>query len=197
MLALSFYSYCITDPAYFSNIPDTFLSTLKKSLRNHKPDFVCFRDKISQNFQELATVFVNECKNQQIKNILINSYVELACQLNADGVHLTSSQFDAIQTAKSNNLFVIISCHTLDEIEKAKLLGADAVTYSPIFYSPKKAKPLGVAKLLEAKSRFNDILIFGLGGVIGQDEIDAIRQSGADGFASIRFWLKENSQHCL
>lgn len=189
---MPFISYLITDPKYFSNTPSTFRTTLLKSFDFYRPNFVCFRDKISSNKYELATIFVQTCKEQNIEKILINSDIELAYKLQADGVHLTSSQFEEIQYAKSKDLFVMISCHSITDIKNAKLSGADGATYSPIFHSPNKAKPIGIDAITKAKEEIKDILIIGLGGIISKNQIDAIAESGADGFASIRFWLGEN-----
>ncbi len=55
----------------------------------------------------------------------------LANQLNANGVHLTSMQFNQIADAKRVGLFVTISTHSIKEIERAPRLGADAVTFKP------------------------------------------------------------------
>ena len=85
-------------------------------------------------------------------------------------------------------LYVIISTHTHDEVEKAQKMGADAVTYSPIYESPDKGNPKGLEdlKLIVDKIR---IPIFALGGIISQEQIYAVEASGAYGFASIRYFM--------
>ena len=52
-------------------------------------------------------------------------------------------------------LFVIISAHTFKESEEANFLGADAVTFSPIFSSPNKGVPKGLAPLKEIVGKIN------------------------------------------
>ncbi len=182
-------NYLITDPKYYTNNPQTFGDTLSNVLQKHKVDYACFRDKSSSNLDELIKTFVNICKKLDINNILINSYIDLAIQYKADGVHLTSSQFDEIPKAKDAGLFVMISCHSIDEIKKAKALGADGVTYSPVFDTPDKGKPIGLEELNKAKEEVSDILIFALGGIVTDEHIKSIHSTKADGFASIRYFI--------
>ena len=120
--------------------------------------------------------------------IFINQNLELAIKLNFDGVHLTSQQFDKIKQAKEVGLKTIISCHTFEEVDKAISLGANRVTYSPIFYTPNKGEPKGIEKLCEAVEKY-DIDIIALGGIISKEDIDEVKDSGAKGFASIRYFV--------
>ena len=93
-----------------------------------------------------------------------------------------------IKEAKNQNLFTIISTHTFKEIEKAQKFGADAVTFSPIFYTPNKGKPKGVKELKKAITTFPDIKIIALGGIVSDKEVLQIQRTGAYGFASIRYF---------
>lgn len=179
--------YLITDPKYFSNNPLNLEEKISTILKNHKVDYACFRDKESENFEELATSFVLTCKNLGIENVLINGNLELAKKLNS-GVHLTSTQFDLIKSAKHSNLFTIISCHNEEDIKKAIQSNADAITYSPIFETPNKGEPKGVEKLNEICSKYS-IKIFALGGIINNSQVEEIKKTTAYGFASIRYFI--------
>lgn len=183
-----FISYLITDPLFYSSTPEIFQQTLSNSLTKHLVQIACFRDKKSPNFENLAKIFVKTCQNFQIEKILINTNIEIACNLNAHGVHLNSKQFEEIEIAKSRNLFVIISCHTIEEIELAIKLGADYVTFSPIFESPGKSNPIGIEAIKNAKNKIYNAKIIALGGIITSEQIESIISSGADGFASIRYF---------
>lgn len=185
---MSFNYYLITDPQYYSNDIKVFKQKLRERLKNKRVDIACFRDKTSSNTKELAKVFIKICKEYHIKNIFINQNFEWAKELNFDGVHLTSTQFDKITEAKDSGLKTIISCHTFDEIEKAIELSSDMITYSPIFFSPNKGKPKGIEKLKEAVDKF-DINIIALGGIINEEQIEQIRETKANGFASIRYFI--------
>ncbi len=180
--------YLITDPKYYTSNPDTFKEVLTKALNSHKIDMACFRDKVSKNTDELSKVFVEVCKSFEIQTILINSNLQLAKQSNISGVHLTSTQFDKIKEAKDNDLFVVVSCHTQEEIIQAQDNGADMVTYSPIFQIPNKGEPKGCEELARVVNEI-DIPIIALGGIISDEQILEIKKSKASGFASIRYFV--------
>ena len=184
----NFKHYLITDPKYYTNDPDTFARILTENLKKHKVDFACFRDKSSDNTEELAAIFVQICSKFEIFKVLINSDIDLALKLKANGVHLTSQQFDKIEAAKKNNLFVIISCHTKEEIEEAKRLGANMVTYSPIFSTPNKGEAKGIEDLKEVVEN-SDMDIIALGGIVTKSQVLKVKKSKAAGFAAIRYFV--------
>jgi thiamine-phosphate pyrophosphorylase len=182
-------SYLITDPKYYSNDKNVFEKNIRRVLKIKKVDIACFRDKESENFKELAKVFVKVCKEFNIDKILINGNYKLAKKLDASGVHLTSQQFEKIKKAKELDLFTIISCHNYDDIEKAQNLYVDAIAYSPIFHSPNKGEPKGIDKLKEATRIYEDIHIIALGGIIDEEHVEKISKTKAYGFASIRYFI--------
>jgi thiamine-phosphate pyrophosphorylase len=184
----SFKSYLITDPAYYTNNPTTFAQKLQYVYENHSVAFACFRDKASDNIWELAKLFVDISIKNSIKNIYINSDINLAISLNATGVHLPSNRLDDIQKAKNASLKVIYSTHNHKEIEDAIKKGADYITYSPIFYTPNKKKPKGIQHLIKTVDKY-DIDIFALGGIVDKITAEDIKKSNAFGFASIRYFI--------
>ncbi len=182
-------SYLITDPKYYSNELKLFESTLSTILERTSPDIVCFRDKISENIEELIATFVKVCKEKTIKNIFINSYIELALKYKANGVHLTSTQFDDIPYAKHCGLKVVISCHNEEDIQKAIDEKIDFITYSPIYPTPNKGEPKGIKKLKEVLKKY-PIKIIALGGIISKEQVKELeKQTDLYGFASIRYFL--------
>lgn len=181
--------YLITDPKYYSNDPKIFEEKLRDVLANKKVDMACFRDKVSQNFEQLAVIFVNTCKEFKIKKILLNSNFELAKKLNATGVHLNSKQFDDIQKAKNLGLYTIISCHNYTDIENAQKKHINAISYSPIFQTPNKGVAKGVSKLCEVLRSYEDLDIIALGGITSEIEVNNIAKTKAYGFASIRYFI--------
>jgi thiamine-phosphate pyrophosphorylase len=181
-------SYLITDPAYYHTLSD-FQSYLQNIYRKHHPDIACFRDKINSNIIPYAKYFLTISKEQNIPLILINHSVSLALSLGFDGVHLTSSQFDEIVYAKEQGLYVFISTHSLFEAREAQKLGADAVTFSPVFKSPGKGEPKGTASLKEVVDQLDKIEVYALGGIVSEKEIKALQDTNIDGFASIRYFI--------
>lgn len=184
-------SYLITDPKYYTNDAFKFENNLEKVLKIKKVDFACFRDKQGKNFQELAEIFVKTCKKYKIKQILLNTDYKLAKKLGATGVHLTSTQFEKIKEAKDLELFVIISCHNIKEIENAQKAHVNAVTYSPIFQVENKGEAKGMAKLRETIRVYEDLDIIALGGITSEKEIKEISKTRALGFASIRYFISD------
>ncbi len=181
-------AYLITDPLYYSSSVNVFKEKLETTLSAQNVEYVCFRDKTSPNFEELAATFVSICKKHNIRNIFINSNIDLAHSLGADGVHLTSRQFDLIPQAKAKKLHVIVSTHNDEEIAKAEKLGADLLTYSPIFETPNKGNPKGLEDLKDKVDKIRTKII-ALGGIVTKEHINEVEKTGAYAFASIRYFI--------
>ena len=176
-------AYAITDPTTLN------FNSLSSDLQRfaQKADMIVYRDKSTTEYQKNSSLFIAEAKKYNFSKILLHSDYKLANKLKADGVHLTSSQFSYIQKAKALGLFVVISTHSLEEALEAQKLGADLVTFSPIFATPNKGEPKGVEELKEVVSKLY-IGVIALGGVLGSKQIEACRDSRAFGFASIRYF---------
>jgi len=168
--------YLITDPSYeYESFGDA--------------DFVCFRDKECDNFEERAKKFIAKAKGEGIKEIYLSQHYLIAKKLGATGVHLTSSQFVFVPEAKRRGLKVIISTHTEAEIEEAIRKKVDYITYSPIFDTPNKGEAKGIEDLKTMVKRYN-IPIIALGGIITKEHIKKVKDCGVVGFASIRYFAK-------
>ena len=179
--------YLITSQEYGTNTPELFCNKLYEKFTKYKPTYALYRDKENPSYAFFAEKFVEICAGFESIKSFIHQDVDLAKKLNITGVHLTSKQFGEIGYAKSLGLEVIISTHLHEEVFKAHQLGADAVTYSPIFASPNKGEPKGVDDLIELLSKCS-IKVFALGGVVDESHIDMLRDTNVYGFASIRYF---------
>ncbi len=179
------YSYLITDPSIYSHDKATFTQQLHAIFKKHQPDYALYRDKAFDDYESFATLFVQICKEHGVKAMLHN-HAPLAVRLDAYGVHYSSNKLCSIGITPGN-LFQVLSSHTLDEIRSAATLGIDAVTYSPIFATPNKGKPVGIAHLKEVISA-SPLPIIALGGIINEDQIQEVQKAGAWAFASIRYF---------
>ena len=179
--------YLITSREFYTDTPAVFRNILHEQFREHMPDYALYRDKSNPNYDIQAAHFVEVCAQFVGVKGFIHSDVDLAKELNAVGVHLTSKQFDKIEYAKSLGLDVIVSTHTYEEVLEAQKLGADIVTYSPIFSSPGKSEPKGIDDLKELLNKC-EIKVFALGGIVTQEQIQEIEQTSSYGFASIRYF---------
>lgn len=185
---MAFKNYLITDPTFYGTTSDHLESVLDVIYSHKLPDFALFRDKQTDHYHDLAQTFVRVSRSYKISRVLVHGDYTLAHELGADGVHLTSSQFDAIAKAKKLGLYVIISTHTHEEAFRAQELVADAITYSPIFPSPNKGEPKGLEDLKEIVDKI-EIPIFALGGITTEEQIKAVEECGVYGFASIRYFI--------
>ncbi|MFA7500861.1 MAG: thiamine phosphate synthase [Sulfurimonas sp.] len=180
--------YLITSEEFYTNIPDIFHSKLHLQLKEHRPSHVLYRDKSNPDYNKMATLFAEVCAEYKGLKSFLHQDVGLAKKLGVAGVHLTSTQFTKIQEAKSLGLEVIISTHAHEEVLLAQKLGADAVTYSPIFTSPNKGKPKGLDDLKELL-KICKIDVFALGGIVSEEQIKKLKETDVYGFASIRYFM--------
>ena len=176
-------AYAITDPSTLN------FNHLKSDIKRFstKAEMIVYRDKSTLNYVQNAEKFIHEAKQYSFSKILLHSNYILAHSLKADGVHLTSMQFDDIEKAKFFGLFVIVSTHSLEEALKAQYLGADMITFSPLFTTPNKGEPKGIKELNRVASKLS-IPLIALGGIITEKHFSLCQKSKAVGFASIRWF---------
>jgi thiamine-phosphate pyrophosphorylase len=179
--------YLITSREFYTDTPAVFRSILHEQFVKHLPDYALYRDKSNPNYATQAEHFVEVCAQFEGLKAIIHQDVTLASKLKAYGVHLTSTQFGEIQKAKELGLEVIISTHSEEEVVNAEREGADYVTYSPIFATPNKGEPKGIEELQRVLQE-RKIKVFALGGIVAQEEVDAVGKTTAYGFASIRYF---------
>ena len=178
-------AYAITDPSTLA------FDTLEQDLErfSQHASMIVYRDTKNLHYADHASLFIARAKN--FGKVLLHSNYLLAKSLNADGIHLKSTQFSDIKKAKALGLFVVVSTHTLEEALEAEILGADMITMSPIFHTPNKGLPMGVEVLKTIISQVK-IPVIALGGILTKDQIDRCENAGAKGFASIRYFAKRN-----
>ncbi|MCD9185096.1 MAG: thiamine phosphate synthase [Pyrinomonadaceae bacterium] len=135
---------------------------------------------------ELAEKAAQITKKSKTK-LLINDRADVALAAKADGVHLTERSLSA-QTVRGNfpkDFMIGVSVHTLKKALEVKAKGADFVTFSPVFHSPGKGKPVGLEKLREVCEALDGFPVVALGGVDETNYREVLEI--ADGFAAIRF----------
>jgi 8-oxo-dGTP diphosphatase len=116
--------------------------------------------------------------------VLVNSDVELAREIGADGVHLTAAQLD--MAARPDVPWCGASCHSVEELRRAEQLGVDLAVLGPVRATPTHpdAVPLGWDRFREIAARAS-IPVYALGGVRPGD-LERARSSGAHGLAMVR-----------
>lgn len=117
--------------------------------------------------------------------VLINGDVALAQAVGADGVQLTSSQLTEIAARPAVELCAA-SCHSIEELQRAEILGCDLAVLSPVLptLSHPGAPHLGW-ETFAAIAAGSSIPVFALGGLQPGDMQTAWRH-GAHGIALLR-----------
>jgi thiamine-phosphate pyrophosphorylase len=98
--------------------------------------------------------------------LLVHGRADVALAAGADGVHLPSHGLapKTVRRFAAPPLVVGASTHSLAEARTAAESGADYVVYGPVFETPGKGPPVGVAALAEVVAAL-EIPVFALGGI--------------------------------
>jgi len=120
--------------------------------------------------------------------LIVNDRVDLMMALNLDGVHLRSDSLPSflVRQLIGSRRLIGVSTHSVEDVRRANLSGADYVVFGPIFETPSKRSfgpPLGL-NLLAHACRQSSIPVFAIGGITCERVRD-VRQSGAHGVAVI------------
>ncbi len=138
--------------------------------------------------------------------LLINSRADIAIATGAHGVHLTSDRDELtpvqVRSIYARSLYasanlappiVTISCHTLQEVQRAGEDRADAILFAPVF---EKSLPggevlpgMGLEQLHAACLAAAPVPVYALGGITPEN-IPACLAAGAAGLAGIRLFHK-------
>ncbi|MDA8155017.1 MAG: thiamine phosphate synthase [Actinomycetota bacterium] len=121
--------------------------------------------------------------------LFVNDRVDVAMMSGADGVHLgvNSMPADAVRRVGGDNMMIGVSTHSMEEARAARALGADFITFGPVFATPSKLRygnPVGT-ELLSDVAKGIDVPVFALGGIDGAN-INEVMRRGAEGIALIR-----------
>lgn len=120
-------------------------------------------------------------------SVLINSDIELARELGAEGVHLTSSQLMAMSSRPDPaDGLCGASCHNAEELFAAEQLGLDFVVLGPVqtTQSHPEVSPLGWQRFA-ALIRGYSLPVYALGG-LRREDLPIAQEMGAQGIAVMR-----------
>ena len=131
--------------------------------------------------------------------LLLNSRPDIAIATAAHGVHLTAAP-DELTPAQVRSLYAVanrrapivtISCHTLEEVHRARANQADAILFAPVFEKVIAGETIttgqGLRRLRAACLDASTIPVYALGGVT-LENAPACRDAGAAGIAGIRLF---------
>lgn len=122
--------------------------------------------------------------------VIVHDRVDVALASAADGVHLAERSIDASSARRllGPTAWIGRSCHDEVGLLAAAAEGVDAVTLSPVFASPGKGAPLGLARFEALRRSVPSLPVLALGG-IDRENAESVRLAGASGIAMIRAWL--------
>jgi thiamine-phosphate pyrophosphorylase len=128
--------------------------------------------------------------------LLINSRIDVALAVGADGVHLRSDDIAASDARaiaeQANRAFVVaVSCHTVDEVHSAEAQGADFAVFAPVFEKviALQRRESGVGALRQVCT--GSMPVLALGGVT-LENARACLQAGTAGIAAIRLFQEHD-----
>ncbi len=168
--------------------PGDLLSAVGRALRAGV-DSVQVREKdlSTRALYELCAAILR-LPNPRQSHILVNGRADVALAAGAHGVHLPSGSFSPARLRDiAPQPFVIgVSCHSLEEVRRARAEGADYALFGPVFETPSKrafGPPQGLDRLREVCESV-DLPVLALGGV-KLDNVGSCLQAGAAGIAGI------------
>lgn len=176
--------YLITgEPAADSR---AFLATLERCLRGGVR-LVQLRAKTldTNRYRELAQATLSLC-HQYSAQLLLNATPALAHEINAHGVHLSSTRLMQLtERPLDRTQWVAASCHNSEELAHAQRIGVDFVVLSPVL--PTQSHPGAVTlgwEGLQKLCKECNVPVYALGGMTAEHLQEAWRQ-GAQGLAML------------
>ena len=149
-------------------------------------DYVQIREK-QMPARELVRLVSAAVALRRSGKLLVNDRLDVALACGADGVHLPADRPPAteIRALGGEDFLVGVSCHSPQEVERAAAEGADFAVLGPIFSTPGKGPPLGLAPLERAAR--TPIPVLALGGITPENARRCL-EAGAAGIAGIRIF---------
>jgi thiamine-phosphate pyrophosphorylase len=168
------------------------------------------RDLTVRELERLAIEAIARVRTSTTR-LLINSRVDVALAIDADGVHLRSHDLAASEAraiwGKSTgrtNCVIGVSCHSLNQVLSAEAHGADFAVFGPVFGKQgSNQPPIGMDALEAVASRGNPVdkkveagqtlgmPVLALGGVT-LENARACVEAGAAGVAGIRLFQESD-----
>jgi len=175
---------------------DALMRFIERALRDGV-DFVQIREKdLSARELYQLTCAILALPNPKGTRILVNSRADIALAAGAHGVHLPGESIapSVLRGITPAGFQIAVSAHTVEEVRRAEIEGADFVVFSPVFQPISKpltrgvdnaswGAPQGLERLGEAAAAVQ-IPVLALGGITARNAASCLA-SGAAGVAGI------------
>jgi thiamine-phosphate pyrophosphorylase len=190
--------YAITDRKLLAGTtePMRALAELAERWAAAGVDWIQLREKdlLPGELEKVARAMVEAIAGRGTR-LLVNGRVDVALACGADGVHLTA-QAGELTVAQVRAIWpgvgvVSVACHTVEEVERAREMGADLVIFGPVFEKPLSDEPalpgVGLERLRDACGAAGGMPVLALGGVTEANAEECVAV-GAAGIAGIRLF---------
>jgi thiamine-phosphate pyrophosphorylase len=165
-------------------------------------DFIQLREKdlAAKNLAALARK-IRDIAAMSSTKILMNSRADIAIATGCHGVHLTAAPGEltpaqvrsVFSAANMASPIVSVSCHTLEDIQRAREGAAEAILFAPVFEKAlgehESIRGQGLDQLRAACVAASPVPVYALGGVT-HENADLCMEAGAAGIAGIRLFHK-------
>lgn len=178
--------YAVTDRLWLK--PGQRLADVCKTVLENGATFLQVREKDldETSFSEEALELKSLCGEYRVP-FVVNDSVEIAVQIDADGVHVGQSDIKGrdIRAMLGPDKILGISAGTVAEAQAAEAAGADYIGVGAVFgtSTKKNARNLSVAALKEIVDAVN-IPVVAIGG-INRSNVTELAGSGIDGVAVV------------
>ena len=177
--------YAVTDRHWLNG--ETLYSQVEKTLEGGTT-FVQLREKEldEEHFLEEAKEIKKLCAKYNVP-FVINDNVEIALEMDADGVHVGQSDMEAgdVRAKLGPDKIIGVSAQTVEQALLAQERGADYLGVGAVFHTDSKADAADVDhETLKAICEAVDIPVIAIGG-ISKDNVGELAGSGICGIAVI------------
>lgn len=177
--------YAVTDRTWLGN--QTLYEQVEEVLKGGAT-FIQLREKnlAEDAFLAEAKEIQNLCKKYQVP-FVINDNVELAKEIDADGVHVGQSDMEAgsVRSLLGPDKIIGVSAQTVEQALLAQEKGADYLGVGAVFSTGSKDDAEDVSKeMLKAICDAVDIPVIAIGGITKENVVE-LKDSGIVGIAVI------------
>ena len=177
--------YAVTDRHWLNG--ETLYSQVEKTLEGGTT-FVQLREKEldEEHFLEEAKEIKKLCAKYNVP-FVINDNVEIALEIDADGVHVGQSDMEAgdVRAKLGPDKIIGVSAQTVEQALLAQERGADYLGVGAVFHTDSKADAADVDhETLKSICEAVDIPVIAIGG-ISKDNVGELAGSGICGIAVI------------
>lgn len=177
--------YAVTDRSWLNG--ESLYSQVEKALKGGAT-FIQLREKEldEEDFLKEAIEVKELCKQYHVP-FVINDNVDIACKMDADGVHVGQSDMEAgnVRAKLGSDKIIGVSAQTVEQALLAESCGADYLGVGAVFPTGTKSDAVEVGyETLKAICDAVHIPVVAIGGITSNNIIE-LKGSGASGVAVV------------